>query len=480
MLFQYLGPYYVYALIDPETCIPFYIGKGKTNRLVEHFRKSGDASSFDKAELVGISPEELLEVSGQGDKGETAKLKRISPEELLEVSGQGDKGETAKLKKLDELEKKNFGPQQIARVICRRVTEEAAFAIEACLIKSVYGLHRLTNVQDGHHTERYRPHHPDRFEPDIEDKRASGSLELGTVLKNNEYYVYALTNPKTRKIFYVGKGRGERVRNHFYNAQSNMPDDELSDKLAELRALLNDGYAEDDIAHILAGGLSEDLAFLIESLFIRFVYGYARLTNVQPGHYSHLFRAHGDWELRTGLDIPIVVKKGQPRDELRDDFFGQDIHLYLYKVRDALLQDPLASGLVFSPAKVEGAGELCIDATIDNLIRLRIQSRGVRRVQVSLVGTGKSEQEAWLVKHFSLLQKFPYQRSDFRFSPFAWRGAKNVTSAVSTAVARALILIRIARAKSLNDLPAEIRTEVLSDYPYPRQLTAKERKILGL
>jgi len=85
-----------------------------------------------------------------------------------------------------------------------------------------------------------------------------------------------------------------------------------------------------------------------------------------------------------------------------------------------------------------------------------------------------------MVKHFSLLQKFPYHRSDFRFSTIAWRGAKNVTRAVSTAVTRALILIRIARAESLNDLPAEILTEVLSDYPYPRQLTAKERKILGL
>lgn len=37
------GKYYVYLLIDPETKLPFYIGKGKGNRIFDHQREADRA-----------------------------------------------------------------------------------------------------------------------------------------------------------------------------------------------------------------------------------------------------------------------------------------------------------------------------------------------------------------------------------------------------------------------------------------------------
>ncbi len=456
MFFKYLGPFYVYALIDPDTQIPFYIGKGTTNRIVEHFRQADAASADDQPERVGLSPEELVEIASRSDAIEHAKVRKIA-----------------------ELRERNYGPQQIARVICRRISQEAAFALEACLIKSVYGLQRLTNIQDGHHTERYCPHHPEKFEPDLDAGSVPADFSLDAVTASGENYVYALIDPESDKIFYVGKGKGKRVLDHFANARSHTPDEDLSDKLAELSRLLDEGYTENQLARILARGISEDVAFLLESMFIRFVYGYARLTNIQPGHYSHLFRSKSDWELRSGLDIPIVIKKGQPRDELRDDFFGQEIHQFLYQIRDQLQQHPAAQNLVMSDAFVFGAGELCIDAVVDDVIKLRIQSRATRRAQVSLFAQGTSKHERWLVRHFQRLGKFPYHRRDFRFSPQSWWGPNKVTPDVNIAVKRALMLLEVVRADSLDGLSAELKAEVFEGLPSSRDITPKESKRLS-
>jgi hypothetical protein len=311
----------------------------------------------------------------------------------------------------------------------------------------------------------------------MQSQQANDGLEIAQVVASSKPYVYGLVHPKSQQVFYVGKGQNGRILDHFNDARALRDDFASSEKLTELAALLKAGYTEANIGRILAITETAETALLLESILIKFVYGYANLTNIQVGHRSHLFRAHGDWTLRNGLDIPLIVEKGQERVELLDDFLGQGIDTLLYEIRDRLNSLPLMRHLQFSNAKVQGAGELCIDATLDEQITLRIQSRSTRKVQVALIGTQVSQRK-WLVKHFAKLGKFPYKRTDFRFTPLAWHGAANVTSDVDIALQRAVKLMQLAMAANLQSLEPALREELLGGLPFDRVITTTEATLL--
>jgi uncharacterized protein len=53
-----------------------------------------------------------------------------------------------------------------------------------------------------------------------------------SVIEKIGHYVYTLTDPRTRKVFYVGKGQGNRV---FAHAQMALADATTADKLERIR-----------------------------------------------------------------------------------------------------------------------------------------------------------------------------------------------------------------------------------------------------
>jgi hypothetical protein len=95
--------YYVYELRDPDTLEIFYVGKGKDRRVEAH--KPDDKT----------------------DKG----------------------------LRLDEIYRKGKKPLRI--IIGRFENEDQAFAVEATLIKWVYGKNKLTNIIQGHSHKFIRP-----------------------------------------------------------------------------------------------------------------------------------------------------------------------------------------------------------------------------------------------------------------------------------------------------------------------------------
>ncbi len=98
-----------------------------------------------------------------------------------------------------------------------------------------------------------------------------------SVIERLGYYVYTLADP-TGKIFYVGKGTGNRVFMHANEALENpKPSDKLN-KIREIRAVGGDVKYE-----ILRHGLSENEAFEVESAIIDFI-GLKELTNIVAGH----------------------------------------------------------------------------------------------------------------------------------------------------------------------------------------------------
>lgn len=101
-----------------------------------------------------------------------------------------------------------------------------------------------------------------------------------------EYYVYCLVDPRDKKIFYIGKGQGNRVFAHSNDA---LNEDIASLKLDTIRSIRQSGF---EVSHyIIRHRLSEDEAFMLESTLIDFL-TYPQfnmekvLTNLVSGHHQ--------------------------------------------------------------------------------------------------------------------------------------------------------------------------------------------------
>ena len=97
-------------------------------------------------------------------------------------------------------------------------------------------------------------------------------------LKKMEHYVYIYVDPRTDKIFYVGKGKGRRCLSHL----SNNKDSERTLKIAEIRKAGLEPRIE-----ILAHGFpTEDLALRVETAAIDLLWESKELTNAVRGQRS--------------------------------------------------------------------------------------------------------------------------------------------------------------------------------------------------
>ncbi len=100
------------------------------------------------------------------------------------------------------------------------------------------------------------------------------------------YYVYCLVDPRDSTIFYVGKGRGNRVFEHAKNA---VEQDDSTLKLDTIREIIAQGY--DVKYYILRHDLDEYIAYKIESIIIDLLTypafnTKALLTNIVAGHHQ--------------------------------------------------------------------------------------------------------------------------------------------------------------------------------------------------
>lgn len=99
-------------------------------------------------------------------------------------------------------------------------------------------------------------------------------------------YVYILLDPRNNKIFYVGKGTGNRVFAHVNDA---VETEYESDKLKLIREIRNQGL---EVKHyIVRHGLDEDDAFTVESVLIDILTfadfsAVADISNIVSGHHQ--------------------------------------------------------------------------------------------------------------------------------------------------------------------------------------------------
>lgn len=94
-----------------------------------------------------------------------------------------------------------------------------------------------------------------------------------SVIERIAYYVYTLSDPRTKKVFYIGKGTGNRIFAHVNDALEYPTE---SDKLDMIRTIAGSGRKV--LYEIIRHGMTEEQALEVEAALIDFV-GLPRLTN---------------------------------------------------------------------------------------------------------------------------------------------------------------------------------------------------------
>jgi uncharacterized protein len=123
------------------------------------------------------------------------------------------------------------------------------------------------------------------------------------VIEELKYYVYVYINPMTGKIFYVGKGKGNRAFDH-------LDDTSESNKVAMIKEIQKQGR-EPQIEILVHGLEDESVALKIESAIIDTL-GLQNLTNAVSGWGSNIVGRMGIKEIISLYDSKPVNKIDEP------------------------------------------------------------------------------------------------------------------------------------------------------------------------
>lgn len=148
-----------------------------------------------------------------------------------------------------------------------------------------------------------------------------------------DFYVYGLIDPRTKQLFYIGKGTKNRVFEHEKENLSHPDSEKLKLKtISEIKAA---GLEVEKI--IINSNLSENEAFAAEaSLINAFNYvGSTRLSNIVAGHHSSRAMSVDEFELKHGA---IHLQKSDIKHEILIIKINK---LYEYKMDQKTLYDAI-------------------------------------------------------------------------------------------------------------------------------------------
>ncbi len=120
-----------------------------------------------------------------------------------------------------------------------------------------------------------------------------------SVIEQLKFYVYFLRDPRNGQVFYVGKGKENRIFNH---VECDLKTERISDKIKIIKDIASAGYKVEHF--ILRHGLDESSAFEIEAALIDFI-GISNLSNLQSGHHSF------DFGIKTTDEIKAIYNSSE-------------------------------------------------------------------------------------------------------------------------------------------------------------------------
>ena len=161
-----------------------------------------------------------------------------------------------------------------------------------------------------------------------------------SLLALGDYYVYGLIDPRDKKLFYIGKGTGNRVFNHEKESKTSPVSDKL--KLKKITEIIESGYEVEKI--IINSNLTEAEAYAAEAALIN-AFNYVSnigLTNISSGHHSteamtvERFEREYGAEILSESDIKhkilvIKINKLYDRNMTREELLSLD-HLAIAEV----------------------------------------------------------------------------------------------------------------------------------------------------
>ena len=133
-----------------------------------------------------------------------------------------------------------------------------------------------------------------------------------SLLSLGDYYVYGLIDPRSKQIFYIGKGTKNRVFEHEKESLGNPDSEKL--KLKTIADIKNAGFEVEKI--IINSNLTEEEAFAAEaSLINAFNYvGNAGLTKIVAGHLSAEALSVDEYERINGA-APLEEAQAEHRNQ---------------------------------------------------------------------------------------------------------------------------------------------------------------------